>query len=155
MGAYQVWLTSVLAKILADLVDQRGLGRILLEMLFDFARRLPRQRRPDLAFVSYDRWPRDREISDDAAWKVVPDLAVEIVSPTNTANGIVEKMEEYFQVGVRQVWVIYDRQFKFYVYDSPKTLRIFGLGDELDGGDVLPGIRFSIQEVFDRAGKRG
>ena len=46
----------------------------------------------------------------------MPDLAIEIVSPTNTADEVAEKLEEYFRVGVRSVWVVYPRQRKVYTY---------------------------------------
>jgi Uma2 family endonuclease len=84
---------------------------------------------------------------------VIPDLAVEIVSLTNTADEVAEKVEEYFQVGVRQVWVVYPGQSKIYVYTSTTAVRVLAPGDELEGGDVLPGLHLSLQELFEKAGK--
>jgi Uma2 family endonuclease len=122
-------------------------------MIFDLHPSVDRERRPDVAFVSFDRWARDRRIPQARSWAVIPDLAVEIVSRTNTADEIAEKLEEYFKVGVRQVWVVYPRQSKVYAYTSTTKVNVLSPGDELDGRDVLPGFRLSITELMEQAGK--
>ena len=106
------------------------------------------KRRPDVSFVSSSRWPLDRGIPRTSAWDVVPDLAVEVVSPTNTAEAVLAKLEEYFRAGTRLVWVVFPDQEKVYVYESPTTVRILQAGDDLDGGAVLPGFRYSLAELF-------
>jgi Uma2 family endonuclease len=75
-------------------------GHLAVEVLF----RIPltkdssRQRRPDIAFVSSKRWPLDRPKSlRDDAWDVVPDLAVEVISPTDRASDLLDKVFEYFK----------------------------------------------------------
>ena len=83
----------------------------------------------------------------------MPELAVEVVSPTNTADEIAEKLEEYFQVGVQRVWVVYPRQSKVYVYTSPAEVRVLVLGNELDGGDLLPGFRLPLTSLFEQPGQ--
>jgi Uma2 family endonuclease len=65
------------------------------------------ERRPDLAFISHERWPLERRAPMAAAWEVVPDLAVEVVSPTNTANDVQDKVRDYCRAGVRLLWVVY------------------------------------------------
>lgn len=77
---------------------------------------------------------------------------MEIISLTNSADGVAEKLEEYFTAGVRQVWVIYPRQYKVYVYDSPTAVRVLGQADEVDGGPILPGFRLSVKDLFGKAG---
>ena len=72
------------------------------------------------------------------AWEVVPDLAVEVVSPTNTSYEVVGKVDEYFRAGVRLVWVILPGRNKVYVYTSPTDVRILQPGDDLDGGPSSP-----------------
>ena len=83
------------------------------------------------------------------SWAVVPDLAIEIVSPSNTAYEVTEKLEEYFRVGIRSVWVVYPPQSMVYVYSSPKQVRVLSEGDELDGGDMLPGFSIPLQRIFE------
>jgi Uma2 family endonuclease len=79
---------------------------------------------------------------------VVPNLAVEVVSPTNTADEVVEKIEEYFAAGVQLVWVIHPKRRRFEVYESPTAVRVLGPGDVLDGGTVLPGFRLPIDDLY-------
>ncbi len=57
--------------------------------------------------------------------------------------------------GLRQVWVVYPRQAWVYVYTSTRPVRVLAPGVELDGEDVLPGLRISVKDLFDKAGERG
>ena len=109
-------------------VKDKSLGRAVPEMIFDFRPTVDRERRPDVAFVSFDRWASNRQVPQTRSWAVVPDLAIEIVSPTNTADEVAEKLEEYFRVGVRSVWVVYPRQIKVYAYSSPTEVRVLDAG---------------------------
>jgi Uma2 family endonuclease len=153
MGVYENWLATVIVVQLSRYAAQHPVGRALVETIFDLRPNVDRQRRPDVAFVSFDRWARDRGIPRTASWPVVPDLAVEVISTTNTADEVAEKIEEYFQVGVRLVWVVYPRQMKIYAYTSTTRVRILGPDDELDGADVLPGFRLPLRDLFDKAGE--
>ena len=82
-----------------------------------------------------------------------PRLDVEVISKTNSANAVAGKIEEYFQAGVSLVWVIYPVTGKIYVYDSPTSVRILQLGDELDGEGVIPGFRVPLSTLFGRKKK--
>jgi Uma2 family endonuclease len=152
-GVYEIWLATVVFGELDPYVEATTLGRVVSEMIFDLRPGVNRERRPDVAFISFERWARDRRIPQARSWAVIPDLAVEIISLTNSADDVVEKLEEYFKVGVRQVWVVYPRQAKIYVYTSTTAVRVLALADEVDGGEVLPGFRLSVQGLFDRAGQ--
>jgi Uma2 family endonuclease len=149
MGAYQGEIASALCGFLRPFATTRRLGKVVVEVLFDFGRAEMPQRRPDLAFVSYERWPRGRQVPETNAWDVVPDLAVEVVSPTNLAEEIVQKVNEYFAAGVRQVWVIYANVRQVYVYDTPTSIRVVAHGGELDGGAILPGFRLAPASLFE------
>jgi Uma2 family endonuclease len=151
IGAYECWLVGVVFELLNRHVKDNSLGRAVPEMIFDFRPVIKRERRPDVAFISFDRWARNRPVPQTRSWAVVPDLAIEIVSPTNTADEVAEKLEEYFRVGVRSVWVVYPRQFKVYDYRSPTELRVLAAGDELDGGDVVPGFRVRLEAIFEES----
>lgn len=126
-------------------------GKVVSEVIF----RLPlpeggsRNRRPDLAFVSFNRWPIDRPMSPkDNAWDVVPDLAVEVISPTDSAQDQLHKVLEYFQAGVRLVWIVYPHQRCIHVYESWNRIRVVTESDTLDGGTVLPGFRLLLDRLF-------
>jgi len=153
MGVYENWLAAVMFGVLDRYTEANPVGRVVQEMIFDLRPQVNRERRPDVAFVSFERWPSDRRIPRTQSWAVIPDLAVEIVSLTNTADNVAEKLQEYFHVGVRQVWVVYPRQAWVYAYTSTTSVVVLAPGAELDGGNVLPGLRLSVRDVFDKAGE--
>jgi Uma2 family endonuclease len=123
-------------------------GRVVIEVLFRINVSTNLQRRPDLAYVSYERWPRRKRPAPKDAWNVVPDLAVEVVSEHNSANEIQAKIQDYFRCGVRLVWVVYPMQAQVFVYDSPTRIAVAQRGDSLDGGEVLPGFRLPLDALF-------
>jgi Uma2 family endonuclease len=145
-------LASALSNYMGPFALERKLGMVVAEMLFVLDASEKCQRRPDVAFVSYPRWP-ERTVARTNAWNVVPDLAVEVVSPTNLAEEIDAKLTDYFAAGVRLVWVIYPDSGRVYVYDSPDRCRVLERSDELDGGEVLPGFRLPIETLFQAATK--
>lgn len=148
MGFKQVILANEFKRLVDACLAQEPSGWFVVEGLFDFRPALNRNRRPDGAFLSFDRWPRSRPFPDENALPAVPDLAVEIVSPSDLAADLVDKIHEYFDVGVRLVWVVYPTVEEIYVYESPRSIRVLGRQDELDGGDVLPGFRVAPAELF-------
>jgi Uma2 family endonuclease len=126
-------------------------GQVVFEMLFriPLAKDTGRNRRPDLAYVSAERWPIDRPIPlRKDAWDVVPDLAVEVVSPTDIAEDLLGKVNEYFQAGVRLVWVVYPIQRCIHVYEAWNRIRVVTETDDLDGGEVLPGFGRTLDRLF-------
>jgi Uma2 family endonuclease len=129
MGAHEIWLATVLVVHLANFVRQHQLGRVMQELLFDFTAMVQRKRRPDVAFVSYERWPRQRPVPHAEAWEVVPNLVVEVISPSDKGNDILDKVAEYFRIGVECVWVIFISQTQVYIYQSPTQVRILTRAD--------------------------
>jgi Uma2 family endonuclease len=126
-------------------------GMLAVQILF----RMPlpedanRKRRPDVAFVSVARWPFDRPMSPtDEAWDVVPDLAVEVMSPTDLAEFLLRKVAEYFRAGVRLVWVVYPLTRCIHVYEEWNRIRVVTEADILDGGVVLPGFQYALNRLF-------
>jgi Uma2 family endonuclease len=125
--------------------------RAAIEALFriPLAKDSSRKRRPDIAFVSAERWPLDRPTSlRDDAWDVVPDLAVEVVSPTDFAWDLLDKFSEYFQAGVRLVWVVYPGRRCIHAYEAWNRIRVVTESDSLDGGAVLPGFQLPWNRLF-------
>ena len=147
-NAFESVLAAELAHRLGIFADEHALGWVTGETLFVLDSTQKLQRRPDVAFVSVERG-RANPLRRTNAWDVVPDLAVEIVSPTNTAEEIVGKLVEYFQAGVRAVWVIYPDSQQTYAYSSPKNVTILERGDAIPGGEVLPGFSLPIAKLFD------
>lgn len=149
MGVFAVWIASQLHSHLAAYVRTQNLGRALTEALFHLPSPINRDRRPDVSFVSFGRWPKNRSVPrTDNAWDVVPNLAVEVVSPNDVADEIQEKIGEYFRVGVELVWVVYPMQSQVHVYASPTQITGLAKSDTLDGGTVVPGFRLPLAELF-------
>jgi Uma2 family endonuclease len=151
MGAYEVWIATLLVARLTTFVRQYQLGRAVQEMLFDLAPVIRHKRRPDVAFVSFDRWPRQRRIPRTEAWEVVPNLAVEVVSRTDNVDHVIDKVAEYFHAGVERVWVVLPSQEQVYTYESPTSVRILTRADTLHGEPILPHFRLPLAELFEEA----
>jgi Uma2 family endonuclease len=149
MGAREIEIATILGNHLFNFARLNRLGRALVEFIFriDVAKDL--QRRPDVAFVSDARWPFKRRVPDVPVWDMVPDLAIEVISPRNTAAQVQRKIHEYFEAGVTCVWVVYPEQTEIYVYRSPTQIQVLQLGEELDGGDLLPGFRLPLSTLFE------
>jgi Uma2 family endonuclease len=137
-----------LARRLSNLGIERDVGEAYTEILFKLPLPVDRNRKPDVAFVPYGRWPKDQPFPSTNAWDVLPDLCVEVVSPKDLADEIETKVEEYLRAGVRLVWVVYPRQERFYVYDTPAAVRRLTRADTLEGGVVLPEFRLPLAELF-------
>ena len=152
MGAFETVLASWLCYLMNSFAAGKKLGLAVNEVLFvlNAARHL--NRRPDVAFVSYARWPSS-VVAREPAWNVVPDLAVEIVSPTNLAEEIDRKITDYFEAQVRLVWVLYPDSGRAYVYQSPTRVSILERTDTLDGAEVLPGFRLPIAQLYEAVAK--
>lgn len=151
MGIFAVWTASRLARFLANFADE-DLGRVITEALFHLPAPINRDRRPDVAFVSYERWAKDRPMPATAnAWDVVPNLATEVVSPTDSVEELEQKIAEYFRAGVELVWVVHPTRSKVHVYESPTQIRVLSKNDELGGGSVVPGFKLALAELFTAA----
>ena len=144
-------LASRLGRHLGNHGIAEDLGEAYTEMLFKLPLAKERNRKPDVAFVPYSRWPEHQPMPDTNAWDVLPDLCVEVISPSDMADEIETKLNDYFEAGVRLVWVVYPRQERFYVYDSPSQIRRLTRADTLDGGTVLPGFTLPLAELFPQA----
>jgi Uma2 family endonuclease len=120
-----------------------------METLFHLPLPVDRNRRPDVAFVAARTIAQaPPQPGSDNAWAVLPDLMVEVVSPHDLAEEIVERLNEYFAAGTKQVWIVFPTQRVIHIFDSPRQVRILGEADELDGGMVLPGFRLAVASLF-------
>ena len=150
MSIYAVCIASCIHGYLFIYAQANRTGRAVTEGLFILDPQRNLRRRPDVAFVLAAKWPLDRPIPPSGDWELVPDLAVEVVSPNDLFEDVFAKLEEYFQVGVRLVWIVVPMRRQVQVYDSPTAVRILKEGDELDGGTLLPGFRLSVATIFQR-----
>jgi Uma2 family endonuclease len=128
-------------------VEEHQLGHVTTEtgyILFKNPNGKDTVRGPDLAFVALHRAP---DGLPDGHVPFAPDLAVEVVSPNDSASDIDEKVGDYLRAGVRLIWVVYPSTKTVSVYTQTTIQRVPESGF-LDGGDVLPGFQLRVSEIF-------
>jgi Uma2 family endonuclease len=135
---------SNLHLALGNFVRQRKLGRVL----FEVRRRIPddehNARLPDVEFTSNERL---KPVVRQGAVPQMPDLAVEIQSPNDTVLKLRAKALYYLENGSRMVWlVLRKRQIEVH---TAEEVRVLGLDDTLDGGDVLPGFTLPVRDIYE------
>jgi Uma2 family endonuclease len=150
LGELGSLIASRLARYLSLFADERRLGTVVMHALFIFDPNRDLRRRPDVAFVSAERWPLDRPIPMEGDWEIIPDLAVKITNPNDNFEELLAKIHEYFEKGVREVWIVVPRRQQIYRYDSPTGVHILKAAEELNGGWLLPGFRFPLARIFQR-----
>jgi Uma2 family endonuclease len=149
MGTLATFVASELHITLGYFTRTQGLGRTVIEAMFELAINGGRNRRPDLAFVSYQRWPQTELVPEEGnAWPIVPDVCIEVVSPFDLVEDLLEKIDEYFRAGSRQVWVVFPKRRVVYVYDAVTQIRVLTRADTLDGGAVIPGFSLPLASLF-------
>ncbi|HEX7120366.1 MAG TPA: Uma2 family endonuclease [Longimicrobiales bacterium] len=124
-----------------------GLGDVLPEVGFILSDDPPTVRGPDVAFVSRARIP-EGGYAVPGFWRIAPDLAVEVVSPSNSAGGIREKVRAYLDAGTRIVWVV-DPRTRTVTVHRPQADAVAVCADAvLTAPDLLPGLEIPLSELF-------
>jgi Uma2 family endonuclease len=143
MGFYESVLAIAIGRWLKDYLKDRNLGIVAGEsgMLRILRTRI---RIPDVSFIRWERLPRDRE----PVPAVSPDLAVEVLSESNTEQEMRNKLDEYFAGGTRLAWIIDPRTRTARIYHAPAEYASIDESGSLTGGDVLPGFELRLQDLF-------
>ena len=150
VGAYESQLAMLIAYHLLDYVKANRIGFVLGES-GPVRTIVPQIRMPDVCFVlrshfADGRFPKKQKVLPSA-----PELAIEILSPSNTRKEMDRKLDEYFQSNTRLVW---------YIDPEAQTARVYTARDQvveitgeqtLDGGDVLPGFSIILADLFAEA----
>lgn len=146
MGLKESMIALALASALRAFVLPRNLGLVTGEsgMMRIFAALV---RIPDVAFISWGRLAGGKVPSDPVPL-LAPDLAVEVLSASNTRREMERKRREYFGAGVRLVWMIDIEARTVDVYTSPEGPVTLTQAQTIDGGDVLPGFALPLRELF-------
>ncbi len=129
-------------------VERDGLGYAFADGIGYELLTLPHTVRvPDLSFVRADRLPPDG--IGPGLLKLAPDLAVEVLSPSERASELEEKIEDYLAAGTSMIWVVdpVRRTVRVVTADAPE--RRLHEGDALDGGDIIPGFVCAVSEIFE------
>ncbi|MEW6363871.1 MAG: Uma2 family endonuclease [Acidobacteriota bacterium] len=128
-------------------VRARRLGRVSVGEVGIYTRRSPDSvRGADVLFISNERYAQKKSRS---FLDVAPDLVVEVLSPEDRWSEVMQKLREYFSIGVRLIWVADPESRTVYAYRSLTDIREFTLNDELPGDDVLPGFSVKVAELFE------
>lgn len=139
-------LTTVIIQRIWNFVAKKNLGVVL--GADGMIRTFPGQVRiPDVSFISWDRYPGD-EVPDEGISSFMPNLAIEVLSPSNTKAEIDRKLRDYFSAGVEFAWVIDPKTQTAKSYTSPDEVTPIGKTGSLDGGSVLPGFRLPLKQLF-------
>lgn len=139
-------VTARLTKVLMDVVDARGLGRVLAaETGFKLSADPDTVRAPDVAFVSRERLPDPAPFGYLA---LAPDLVIEVLSPGDRPGETLAKVGDWLNAGSRLVWVVDPgrRQARVYRQDGSETL--LTESDVLNGEDVVPGFECQLGAVL-------
>jgi Uma2 family endonuclease len=145
-GAHGVVAGNLLG-VLFQHVQAHALGKLFTEATgFQLKRNPDTVRCPDVGFVRADRLPP--EGIGPGFLQLAPDLAVEVVSPSDTVSELGEKVDEYAAAGVRVVWIVDPANRTVTIHETGRSVRILREGDVLDGGDVVPGFRYEVAGLF-------
>ncbi len=123
-------------------VDENQLGEVHVEATFRVGER---GLKPDVAFVSSTRLDGD----EDTGFLVPPDLAIEVISPTDVQSRVVEKAFAYLNAGTRLVWILDPHSQTVTVYRSERVIALLTYDDTLTGEDVVPGFSCPVSQLFE------
>jgi Uma2 family endonuclease len=146
MGYEESEIASLLGMFLNIFVRPRKLGIVTgadgTIRLFPGLVRIP-----DVAFASWNCFP-DRKRPRTPIPQLAPDLVVEVLSKGNTKREIARKLGEYFEAGVRVVWLVDIRKRTVRVHTAVDQSVLIRENQALDGGAVLPGFGLPLGELF-------
>jgi len=153
MGTKEAMLAGFILYLLWDYLETNDIG---LPVGADgaFRLKLGLVRIPDVSFISWDRLP-EGEMPGEPIARRIPELAVEVVSESNTPREIAAKIVDFFDAGVKLVWVIYPKTQTAEEYTSPTAVKHVTKTQSLDGHNVLPGFSLSLKQLFTRTKRRG
>lgn len=148
MGNKSSWVTTRIAKLLSIYVDEHNLGWVFTtEAGYRLDPSRPNTlRKPDVSFVRFGRLPNEEPA--DAYDNLAPDWAIEVLSPGDTVIELEEKIVEYLSAGVRLVWVVNPDLKVVKVHVAGRPIEECRVGDELTGGEVMPGFRCPVASIF-------
>ena len=151
VGYYESHLAVQLIYFLAGFVRRHRLGVVAGEAgMMRLSAGLVRI--PDVSFISWERLP-GRRVPRQPIADLAPDLAVEVVSPGNTAREMDRKLQEYLTAGTRLVWYVLPVPQEVHVYTGERH-DVVTIDQELSGGDVLPGFTLPLRQLFEESEDR-
>ncbi len=146
VGYIESFLAVEIIYLLKSFLEGHELGIVLGEA--GTLKVLPDQVRvPDVSFISWDHFP-NRELPPEPIPALAPDLAIEVLSVSNTEGEMQRKLQDYFAAGVKLVWYIDPQTRSAKSYTAEDQLVVVNENGSLSGGDVLPGFELPLKELF-------
>jgi Uma2 family endonuclease len=139
-------ICAQITGLLHDYLKQNPIGRLRVSSGVLLSREPLTVRGPDVSFVSASRLAYGKA---DPFFNGAPDLAVEVVSPSNRAAALLEKIAEYFAAEAKVVWVVYSRTKSIAVHLANGEVSIVAGDEVLTALDVLPGFSVPAYMVFE------
>lgn len=139
------WIASGISAILRDFVHCQKLGVVVVESGFIIARDPDTVRAPDVAFVRAERLPPG---GVRAFFEGAPDLAVEVIFPSDHASEVRAKVQDWLAAGCSEVWLVDPDARSVTVYSSGRQAQILSSADTLASEALLPGFRLPIGQLF-------
>jgi Uma2 family endonuclease len=148
MGTLESFLAGDINRWLGYFVEEHDLG--VLTVPDGTLRLMPGLvRMPDVAFISWKQLP-NRKYPNEPIASLIPELAVEVLSESNTRGEMERKLREYFFTGTQLVWIVDPVQRIVDVHTAPDRFTRLKESDVLDGGDLLPGFQLPLERLFAR-----
>ncbi len=152
MGWYESLLASLIIGKLLNYLETHDLGQVLGES--GSLKILPGVVKiPDVSFISWSRFPKDK-LPRRPIPALIPDLAIEILSETNTRSEMDAKLRRYFESGVQLVWYIDPATRSATSYTGVDQSREIKPDGNLDGDQILPGLKISLDQLFRQADRQ-
>jgi Uma2 family endonuclease len=146
-GSLHGAITMRLALAIGAHVEQHRLGVVFAaDTGFKLESAPDTVRAPDVAFVTRDRIPAGG--LPKAYWPGAPDLAIEVLSPTDVRSEIDEKIEQYVETGVRQVWFVEPSARRVTIHQPNLGPQVLDERGTLAGADLLPGFQYPLSRLF-------
>ena len=150
MGFYEARLAVVLARYLEAYLEKKHLGiAVGSDGMMRLAPGLVRI--PDVSFLSWKRFP-GKKLPSKPIPPLAPDLAVEVLSESNTPSEMARKLREYFAAGTQLAWLVDPKTRTAKVYDAAERCKLVSENGKLDGGKLLPVFSLSLKKLFRQAG---
>lgn len=149
VGGVHGQIVSRITRRLAEFVEGQGAGEVLVGdvgFVLSLAGDPERVRAPDVAFVARDRMPAGG--LPDGFVRGAPDLAVEVLSPTDNPLAIQQKLRDYLDAGSRLVWLVAPQARTVTVYRQDGSARLLRETEILDGEEVLAGFHMPLSDLF-------
>ncbi len=145
-GARHGIVAIAFATFLRQWAQEHAAGIIGGESGFILARNPDIVRGPDVYFVRAERVPADG--IPEAFWNLAPDLAIEVVSPSESAQEVREKVRDFLTAGTPLVWVAYPRTREVIAHTPDGHAHAHAAADTLTAPDVLPGFSCPVADLF-------